>query len=189
MNFKNNPVIFKHIVDGHQKFVDEWKASTTDHDFITQCMFQAIPTVFAKHSAERGGNVMGVENIGANSIMLLFDIAVKTADAEVRARALLKKYTEEFQTFAASQGGLPAWQYLNYADSYQVSPGPSPGPPLQITVLTRPTRTRWEAMARQTLPRSVQRQRSTTPLACSRLSLLVASRSQRYQRATSASCK
>ncbi|KAL6152868.1 hypothetical protein ACJQWK_11479 [Exserohilum turcicum] len=119
MNFKNNPVIFKHIVDGHQKFVDEWKASTTDHDFITQCMFQAIPTVFAKHSAERGGNVMGVENIGANSIMLLFDIAVKTADAEVRARALLKKYTEEFQTFAASQGGLPAWQYLNYADSYQ----------------------------------------------------------------------
>jgi uncharacterized protein YqjF (DUF2071 family) len=120
MNFKNDPTTFKHIVDSHEKFVNEWKASTTDQDFITQCMFQAIPTVFAKHSAERGGNVLGVEHIGANTIMLLFNIAVKTADEEVAARALLRKYTEELQTFAASQKSLVSWQYLNYADSYQV---------------------------------------------------------------------
>ncbi|KAF5846786.1 hypothetical protein GGP41_004899 [Bipolaris sorokiniana] len=119
MNFKNDPTIFKHIVDGHEKFVNEWKATTSDPDFITQCMFQAIPTVFAKHSAERGGNVLGIEHIGTNTIMLLFNIAVKGAETEVAARALLRKYTEEFQAFAASQGGAVDWQYLNYADSYQ----------------------------------------------------------------------
>lgn len=122
MNFKNNPTIFKHIVDAHEKFVNEWKATSDDPDFITQCMFQAIPTVFAKHSEERGGNVLGLEHVGANSIMLLFDIAVKGADKEALARPLLKKYTEELQQFAASQGGLVDWQYLNYADSYQVRP-------------------------------------------------------------------
>ncbi|KNG50269.1 fad binding domain-containing protein [Stemphylium lycopersici] len=119
MNFKNDPKIFKHIVDAHQKFVDEWKAENTDHDFITQCMFQSIPTVFSEHSAERGGNVLGLDLVGENSIMLLFDIAVKGADTEARARTMLKKYTEELQAFAASEGGLVAWQYLNYADSYQ----------------------------------------------------------------------
>lgn len=121
MNFKNDPKIFQHIVEGHEKFVNEWKATSSDPDFITQCMFQAIPTVFAKHSAERGGNVLGLEHVGVNSVMLLFDIAVKGADTEARARALLRKYTEEFQKFAASQDGLVDWQYLNYADSYQVT--------------------------------------------------------------------
>lgn len=121
MNFKNDPKIFAHIVEAHQKFVDEWKASNTDHDFITQCMFQSIPTVFTEHSAERGGNVLGLDLVGENSIMLLFDIAVKGAETEARARTMLKKYTEELQAFAASEGGLVAWEYLNYADSYQVS--------------------------------------------------------------------
>ncbi|KAF1850327.1 FAD-binding domain-containing protein [Cucurbitaria berberidis CBS 394.84] len=120
MTFKNNPRIFKHIVDAHQKFVDEWKAGTTDHDFITQCMFQAIPTIFAKHSEERGGNVLGLEREKDNAIMLLSNIAVKGgSDTEARARTQLRAYGEELQAFAAAQGGSVEWQFMNYADSYQ----------------------------------------------------------------------
>ncbi|CAO2653667.1 Nn.00g030780.m01.CDS01 [Neocucurbitaria sp. VM-36] len=119
MTFKNNPHIFEHIVESHQKFVDEWKAENTDHDFITQCMFQAIPTIFAKHSVERGGNVLGLEREKDNAIMLLFNIAVKGAETETRARAKLRAYGEELQAFAASLGGGVAWQFMNYADSYQ----------------------------------------------------------------------
>ncbi|KAJ4364605.1 hypothetical protein N0V83_009201 [Neocucurbitaria cava] len=119
MTFKNNPTIFAHVVDSHQKFVDEWKAENTDHDFITQCMFQAIPTIFAKHSVEQGGNVLGLEREKDNAIMLLFNIAVKGAETETRARAKLRAHGEELQRFAASQGGLVGWEYMNYADSYQ----------------------------------------------------------------------
>jgi hypothetical protein len=120
MTFKNNPRVFKHIVDAHEKFVAEWKAENTDHDFITQAMFQAIPTLFAKHSVERGGNVLGLQREKENAIMLLFNIAVKGAETEVRARKMLRKYTEELQAFAIGEESLVDWQFLNYADSYQV---------------------------------------------------------------------
>lgn len=119
MTFKNDPTVFKYIVDAHTKFVDAWKADNTDHDFITQCMFQAIPTIFAKHSAERGGNVLGLDLVKDNAIMLLFDIAVKGEETEVRAREALRAATEDMQRFAASQDALVDWQYLNYADAYQ----------------------------------------------------------------------
>jgi hypothetical protein len=83
-------------------------------------MFQAIPTTFAKHSVERGGNVMGLDRETTNGIMLLFNIAVKgDADTEARARQKLRATTDEFQEFAKKEGGLIDWQFLNYADFYQ----------------------------------------------------------------------
>lgn len=83
-------------------------------------MFQAIPTVFSKHSVERGGNVLGLDRETKNGIMLLFNIAVKgDADTEARARQKLRATTDELHEFAKKEGGLIEWQFLNYADSYQ----------------------------------------------------------------------
>jgi uncharacterized protein YqjF (DUF2071 family) len=82
-------------------------------------MFQAIPTVFSKHSVERGGNVLGLDKVEKNSIMLLFDIAVKTAEEEAIARPLLASYGAQMQKFAASKNGLVDWQFMNYADREQ----------------------------------------------------------------------
>jgi hypothetical protein len=118
MTFANDAEIFTKIVELNEAFVNEWK-SANDPDFITQCMFQAIPTIFSKHSVEKGGNVMGLDKVDGNSIMLLFDIAVKTADQEAVARPLLRSYGEQMQEFAASKNGLVDWQFLNYADAYQ----------------------------------------------------------------------
>jgi hypothetical protein len=87
MTFANDAEIFTKIVELHKEFVDEWKANS-DPDFITQATFQAIPTIFSKHSVERGGNVMGLDKEDGNAIMLLFDIAVKTAEEEAVARPL-----------------------------------------------------------------------------------------------------
>lgn len=127
MTFANDAEIFTKIVELNEAFVNEWKAKTTDPDFITQCMFQSIPTIFSKHGTERGGNVMGLDQVNRNVIMLLFNIAVKTADEEATARPLLRSYSEKMQQFAASKDGLVDWQYLNYADSYQ-NPLASYGP-------------------------------------------------------------
>jgi hypothetical protein len=119
MTFANDAEIFTKIVELNEAFVTEWKATSANPDFITQCMFQAIPTVFSKHSVEKGGNVMGLDKEDRNAIMLLFDIAVKTADEEAIARPLLRSYGEQMQKFAADKGGLVNWQFMNYADAYQ----------------------------------------------------------------------
>jgi hypothetical protein len=119
MTFANDAEIFTKIVELNEAFVNEWKATSNNPDFITQCMFQSIPTVFSKHSIERGGNVLGLDREDRNGIMLLFDIAVKTADEETIARPLLRAYGEQMQAFAASKSGLLDWQFMNYADAYQ----------------------------------------------------------------------
>jgi len=118
MTFANDIEILTKIVELNEAFVEEWKANS-DPDFINQCMFQSIPTIFSERSAERGGNVMGLDKLDKNVIMLNFNIAVKTADEEADARPLLRFYGERMKEFAASKDGLVDWQYLNYADSYQ----------------------------------------------------------------------
>lgn len=59
MTFANDIKIFTHIVELNAAFVADWK-SRHSPDFITQCMFQSIPTFFSTHSQARGGNVMGL---------------------------------------------------------------------------------------------------------------------------------
>jgi len=119
MTFKNNIEIYEKIVELHERFVREWKAESSDPDFITQCMFQAIPTIFSKHGAEKGGNVLGLDKEKENVVMLLFDIAVKTPELEILARKKLRKFGDEMKSQAARLRGAVDWTYLNYADSHQ----------------------------------------------------------------------
>jgi hypothetical protein len=124
MTFANDVRIYKKIVELHETMVNEWKAETPDPDFVTQCMFQSIPTIFSKHSIEKGGNVLGLDALEENVVMLLLDIAVNGADLEVLARKKLRSFGEKIQKYAASLDGLVDWQYLNYADYYQVRVDP-----------------------------------------------------------------
>jgi hypothetical protein len=100
--------------------VDDWRSETSDTDFITQCMFQAIAPSFSSHSVAKGGNVLGLDKEKDNAVMLLYNIAVKSADLEVLARKKLRASGEAMRKFAADMGGLVDWTYLNYADGYQV---------------------------------------------------------------------
>ena len=120
MTFANDTRIYEKIVELHDTMVNEWKAETSDPDFITQCVFQSIPTFFAQHSIKKGGNMLGLERLNENFVMLPFKIAVKSTDLEVLARKKLRSSGEQIQVYAASLDGLVDWQYLNYADSYQV---------------------------------------------------------------------
>lgn len=121
MTFNNDASIFTEIVTLNEAFVAEWQQTspTKSDDFITQLMFQSIPASFSVHSKERGGNVMGLDKVETNSIMLLFNIAVKTADEEAAARPLLKSYAQKMQQVAKEKDGLVDWQFLNYADKWQ----------------------------------------------------------------------
>ncbi|UPX11163.1 uncharacterized protein EKO05_0001785 [Ascochyta rabiei] len=119
LTFKNDVRIYQKIVELHEQFVNEWKAESSDPDFITQCMFQAIPTSFSKHSVEKGGNVLGLDKETDNVVMLLYDIAVKTPELEVLAREKLQASGQAMKDYAASLDGLVDFTYLNYADRSQ----------------------------------------------------------------------
>jgi hypothetical protein len=78
----------------------------SDHDFITQLMFQSIATSFSAHSVAKGG---------------LYTLAVKTPELEALAREKFRASMEAMREYAASVDGLVDWTYLNYADISQVS--------------------------------------------------------------------
>src|SRR6186713_1695065 len=97
MTFANDTRIYEKIVELHETMVNEWKAETSDPDFITQCVFQSIPTFFAQHSIKKGGNMLGLERLNENFVMLPFKIAVKSTDLEVLARKKLRSSGEQIQ--------------------------------------------------------------------------------------------
>lgn len=122
MTFLNDAEVFEFIVATHARFVDEWKGGKPHHDpdFITQCMFQALPACISTHSKAAGGNVLGYDRIGGNAVMLLFNIALKGDQGiEDRARAALHAALGQIREFAVEKGKLAEWQYLNYADACQ----------------------------------------------------------------------
>ena len=120
MTFKNDIRIYQKLVELHEQLVDEWKAESPDPDFITQCMFQAIPTIFSEHSVAKGGNVLGLDHETENVVMLLYDIAVTSPELEVLARQKLQASGQAMREYAASLDGLIDWTYMNYADGNQV---------------------------------------------------------------------
>ncbi|KAG9199276.1 hypothetical protein G6514_008623 [Epicoccum nigrum] len=119
LTFKNDVKIYQKFIQLHEEFVNEWKSVSSDPDFITQLMFQSIPTGFSKHSIAKGGNVLGLDKETENVVMLLYNIAVKSPELEILARKKLFASGETMKRFAASLDGLINWIYLNYADGTQ----------------------------------------------------------------------
>lgn len=120
LTFKNDVKIYQKLIQLHEEFVNDWKSVSSDPDFITQLMFQSIPTTFSKHSVAKGGNVLGLDKETENVVMLLYNIAVKTPELEILAREKLFASGDAMKKYAASLDGLINWTYLNYADGTQV---------------------------------------------------------------------
>lgn len=118
--FKNDTRIVSKTVELHAKMVEELKAAFSDGQFVTQCLFQPLPKIFAEYSVRAGGNVFGLERYPHDGIILLATIAVPTADKTDLAYAKVKTWVQEVKEFAQTiDDGLADWIYLNYADKSQ----------------------------------------------------------------------
>ncbi|KAK7756274.1 hypothetical protein SLS62_001870 [Diatrype stigma] len=117
--FKNDERIYQKVIELHSQFVGEWKAQSPDGDFYTQALFQALPTLFAKHSVEKGGNVLGLDRETENMIIVQFNIAVKGVEQETLAREKSRQFGVALRAYGESVGCNVPWLYLNYADYYQ----------------------------------------------------------------------
>lgn len=104
----------------HEQLVKALNSYIPDGDFITECILQPIPTIFAQRSVAAGGNVLGLERNKCDGILLSMNTMVKTLEQKNFAYPRVKAATEAIKQYASTvEGGLLDWLYLNYADQSQ----------------------------------------------------------------------
>ncbi|KAK7926711.1 hypothetical protein PG985_003709 [Apiospora marii] len=122
LTLRNDERLLKKATDVHERLVADLQAHVPDGDFITQCIFQPLPSVVAQRTAAAGGNVMGTERIAENAVLFSYSAMVRTAELARWVYPRLRRGLEEIRGFAAAAeagGGLMDWLYMNYADSSQ----------------------------------------------------------------------
>ncbi|KAF4498240.1 6-hydroxy-d-nicotine oxidase [Fusarium agapanthi] len=119
ITFKNKLGLYKKALEMHKQFVSDWKARSPDGDFICHSIFQAIPTIFSKHSLERGGNVVGLDREKDNSVMFQVQLMINGVEQEKIARERMVRFCKTMKQYSIDQGAAVDWEYLNYADFTQ----------------------------------------------------------------------
>ncbi|GAP90255.2 putative 6-Hydroxy-D-Nicotine Oxidase [Rosellinia necatrix] len=120
LTFKNDERIMAKASELHDRLVASLQGFVPEGDFMSQCIFQPLPTTFAQHSVMQGGNVLGLEDNETDGILFQTIVMMKTEEQHKFAYPLLKAGVQELKEFAASiDGGLFRWLYMNYADKSQ----------------------------------------------------------------------
>ncbi|KAI1079260.1 FAD-binding domain-containing protein [Whalleya microplaca] len=119
ITFKNDKRLYEKAVELHKQFVADWKAQSPDGDFICHAIFQAIPTIYSKHSVEKGGNVLGLDREKDNAVMFQVQLMVNGEDQENLGRERMVAFRNAVKQYSADLGGDVEWEYLNYADYTQ----------------------------------------------------------------------
>lgn len=83
--------------------------------YFAQVQYQPIPRVFADHSLERGGNVLGLDRVKDNSILLSFLIAWSDPAKDDVVRQLSEAVLGNVTAYTQSVGAYRPWEYVNYA--------------------------------------------------------------------------
>ncbi|KAK9781362.1 hypothetical protein SCARD494_14103 [Seiridium cardinale] len=116
---KNDKRVYEKIIELHEELCDFMAAQSPDGDFVTQAMFQSIPTIFSQHSVENGGNVLGLDRENENLVMLLYTLAVNGAEQEAIAQEQMRKFGDATMEYATSIDAAADWKYINYAYQQQ----------------------------------------------------------------------
>lgn len=120
----NSADVMKHAVMAHEFAVSQLKTTmSADSGFNTLCMFQPINHMIAQHGADKGGNVLGLDEAllskgpekDADAIMFLATLAVQGAGNEANALPIMQNWTDSVAAYAEASGTSYGWHYLNYA--------------------------------------------------------------------------
>ncbi|KAF4950359.1 hypothetical protein FSARC_13223 [Fusarium sarcochroum] len=119
ITFKNKLALYHKALELHKQFVSDWKAQSPDGDFICHAIFQALPTIFSKHSLERGGNVIGFDREKDNAVMFQVQLMINGVEQEKLARERMVQFHKTIKQHSVDQDAAVQWEYLNYADFTQ----------------------------------------------------------------------
>ncbi|KAI0198820.1 FAD-binding domain-containing protein [Astrocystis sublimbata] len=120
LTFRNDARIMVKASELHDELVASLKGFVPGGDFMSQCIFQPLPTIISQHSLRAGGNIMGLEDNKSDGILFQMIIMMKTPEQHALASVKLKACVESLTQFAAlTEDGLFRWLYMNYADKSQ----------------------------------------------------------------------
>jgi len=119
LTFKNDVRVIKKAGTLHDELVKELKREMPAGNYTTQCLFQPLPTLFTEHSIQRGGNVLGLDDVKQNALLWLITGSTETVEQHKIMREKLTKFNTDLEAYARSLGLNVAWQYLNYVDQTQ----------------------------------------------------------------------
>ncbi|KAI1427808.1 FAD-binding domain-containing protein [Xylaria sp. FL1777] len=120
LTFNNDKRIANRAVELHAEFVESLKKLMAPEDFFTQMFLQPLPSYRWPIGSQRGGNVLGLDDLKNNALLYTAGVGILTDDApREKAHALLKEMKANVTDFAKSVQGDMGFIYLNYADSDQ----------------------------------------------------------------------
>jgi hypothetical protein len=132
MTFKNNKEVMEKSIEMHHQYLEEMKTMGINGNWTLQDMFQPIPTFFAEHGKEKGGNVLGLDRFDDNlqrklsipfsqnplaNVYLVWQTYLAWEDPaqDDMMHAIGEKYIAELDEFAKSVDADNPWIYLDYA--------------------------------------------------------------------------
>ncbi|KAK5626032.1 hypothetical protein RRF57_001748 [Xylaria bambusicola] len=89
-------------------------------DFFTQMFLQPLPSYRWSIGKQRGGNVLGLDDLTNNALLYTAGVGMYSDDSpRDEAHALLVEMKNDIAAFAKSVQGDMDFIYMNYADSEQ----------------------------------------------------------------------
>lgn len=99
LTFRNDKKVLDYAVKTPGQLVlDIQSHISEDADLITQCMFQPLPTIFAEHSTEQGGNMLGLDRETDNALLWLATLVVRSANEESCGRTVMAAWVRDIGT-------------------------------------------------------------------------------------------
>ncbi|KAL2865132.1 FAD-binding oxidoreductase [Aspergillus lucknowensis] len=103
-----------------EALIQTMKTQIPDGNFHFSMVLQPLPPSFGKHSAARGGNMLGLDRIDDDCVLLVWGVLVDTAEVSTTIGfPALKGAIDEIESYAKSLGGDVGFRYLNYCDGSQ----------------------------------------------------------------------
>jgi hypothetical protein len=78
-----------------------------------------MPTLFAKRSVARGGNMLGLEKVSKNALLWLITGSTQTPEQHATMREKLTVFSATLEKFGEARKSSVDWRYLNYVDQTQ----------------------------------------------------------------------
>ncbi|OTB07582.1 hypothetical protein M426DRAFT_268023 [Hypoxylon sp. CI-4A] len=120
LTFKLDARVMHKAVAGFDALVERLRKSIPDDNFNISMVFQPLLASWAKHSAARGGNMLGLERLSDDCVNLV--LAVEVEDLQLSkevAEPAVRAMFEEVESYAKSIDKNVDFLYLNYCGGGQ----------------------------------------------------------------------
>ncbi|KAI9714693.1 MAG: hypothetical protein M1828_001122 [Chrysothrix sp. TS-e1954] len=120
-SLKNDTRIFRKATELHDQVVADLLDFIPEADFLTECLFQPLPTVLGQVATQHGGgNMLNLSAQKADGVIFIAIVMVKTAAQERFAYPRTKAWHDGVCQYARTiDNGVLDWVYMNYADQSQ----------------------------------------------------------------------